>query len=44
MSVEVLKSGKIGLGVSGNISAETGVFLLAKAEAEFGAKHMQYGA
>jgi hypothetical protein len=37
MTVEVVKSGKIGLELSGNISAEAGV-LLAKAKTEFGAK------
>jgi hypothetical protein len=37
MSVEVLKSGKISLELSGTISAEAGV-LLAKAKTEFGAK------
>ncbi|MGX1560423.1 hypothetical protein [Streptomyces sp. NPDC055506] len=37
MSVEVLKSGKIGLEVSGSASFEAGA-LLAKAKAEFGAK------
>jgi len=37
ITVEVVKSGKIGIELSGNVSAEAGV-LLAKAKTEFGAK------
>lgn len=37
VTVEVVKSGKIGIELSGNVSAEAGV-LLAKAKTEFGAK------